>query len=329
MFLRVIGRQCLVLTSYRDGRGKVRQRQLGSFRNRETFERSWRELGQDPAHRPQLEKLREQAESLLPSLSTSDPGGKVKRAVRTLLHILATEPESVCEADLQLLRQRLQGEPPADGQQKVEWERSRLSPRRHHLGPQNSFAQSLQDWAEQLEKRGKTTDGLRARQELAERIPGQMAQIEYAAALQKMGQFEQAIQILEATNSQHAWRNLGLASLYWQQGQAGKCLEFMLKALARDGQVAKVLDRQQRGLKPSPDTLEGQEYWSRFGDLWDEAGRQFLLCVAMQPVVRARRERRPRIDKLVSPISRGWLLEKALRAARGELKWPYAGPHPL
>ncbi len=329
VFLRVIGRQCLVLSSFRDGYGRVRQRQLASFRNRESMERTWRELGADPDHRVQLEQLQEQAESLLSGLSTSDVGSKASRAVRSLLHILATEPESVPEADLELLRRRLQSEPPADEQQKVSWERSRLSPRRRRLGPQPSFAQSMQGWAEQLEKQGRVPDGLRVRQELAERIPGEMAQVDYAAALQRAGQSQEALGVLQATPAQHPWRNLGLASLYWQQGQAEKCLQFVLKALARDGQVARVLDRQKRGLGPSFDTQQGQEYWRRFGDLWDEAGREFLLCVAQQPVVRAKPERRRRVDKWISPVAHHWLLEKALRAARGELQWPYAGPHPL
>jgi hypothetical protein len=329
MFLRVLGRQCLVLTSYRDGYGKVRQRRLGSFRNRDSFERIWRELAADPACRVQLKQLRPKAESLLATLPEVDTRSKARRAVRSLLHILATEPNCVLESELEQLRQRLQSQPPADAQQKVDWERSRLSPRRRHLDPQTTFAQALQERAKQWEEEGELEQGLRDRQELAERTPGEMVQLDYAAALQRVGRGEQAERVLSAMSAQHPWRNLSLANLYWRRGEASLCLDFLLKALARDRQVARVLDRQKRGQRLFPDTHEGQEYWTRFGDLWDEAGREFLLCVAQQPPVRSTRARRPQVHKLVSPISVGWLLDKGLKAARGELPFPYAGPHPL
>ena len=67
MFLRKQGRQCLLLASYRDAQGRVRQRRLGAFRDRESLDRNWQHLSQTvpPREQKRLRELRPQAEALL------------------------------------------------------------------------------------------------------------------------------------------------------------------------------------------------------------------------------------------------------------------------
>jgi hypothetical protein len=321
MFIRKRGRLCLILTSYRDGQGKVRQRRLGHFRDRETLERAWASLS-DSGLGTSLASLRPRAEQLLEELGGSEPHRRAKKSSRSLLALLADYPELAQLDEVKQLALRLQPEPvPGSGEEslrrKVEWEAVRLHPRRHKYGPGEAglagYLKSKLELSQHLRQQGLA--GLEELRATAEELPESLASLDYAAQLHCLGELEQAKQFLLQLPRELAWRDFNLAACYWSQAESAAALRHLLAALSRDEWVWEALDAQFRGRRGGL----GQPYWDRYGQLWDEAGRRFFLTIARLPGVRfnrseARREgRRPR--KLMPDFTHKWILQKALAAA--------------
>ena len=111
MFIRKQGRQCLILASYRDDQGRVRQRRLGAFRDRESLDRQWQHLSETLPERQQtrLSALRPQAEAVLEQLppESTPLRDKIRRATIHLLYLLSRQPQIELTPELRTLRTRL------------------------------------------------------------------------------------------------------------------------------------------------------------------------------------------------------------------------------
>ena len=314
MFLRKQGRQCLLLASYRDAQGRVRQRRLGAFRDRESLDRNWAHLSQalPPRQQRRLQSLRPQAEALLEQLpSDSIPvGEKIRRATRHLLNLLSQQPEIELSPELQTLRIRLQEPAQGDAPQRAEFERSRLSPRRRsywaHEAAIQPYVRSLERVAQDLRQRGDLQESLAVQQQRMALTHGDRAPLDSAALLHALGRLQEAHDLLAEVPLGNGWRDYHLATLCWQTERPAEAMPHFFRALTLDPEVAS-----------NPD----HAYWHHYKGMWDEASRRVLNDLASLPVIRFPRARAREIGrtprKLVPPVAHGWLLDRALKVAGG------------
>lgn len=263
MFLRQLGRQVLVLHSYRDGTGKVRQRCLGRARSRQ----EWCELEGRLAQ--EGERLRPRALELL-----GESGGEVRRRdqlekmAAALLRLLA-EGE-VPTPSLELLRLRLSGE----GGEASQRERSRLSPRRKRFDPTEEearpYLRALEEEAVGLQGQGSAC--LEVRRERAQTCRDLQGHTDYAWELGRQGRWGLGAEAMLELPLGDAWSNFNRAALGWQQGELGSCLHHLFRGLARDPRMLLDLQKGRGREVASP-------YWEQYGERWGESGRRFLLWV--------------------------------------------------
>ena len=316
MFIRKQGRQCLLLASYRDAQGRVRQRRLGAFRDRESLDRNWQHLSQTvpPRQQQRLQSLRPQAEALLEQLpSDSTPlRDKIRRATRHLLNLLSQQPQTEFSPELQTLRTRLQKqEPPqADLPQRAEFQRSLLSPRRRsywaHEAAIQPYVRSLQHIAQDLQQQGHLQESLAVQQQRMALTHGDRAPLDSAALLHALGRPQEAHDLLTQVPPNDGWRDYHLATLCWQMERHAEAMPHLFRALTVEPEVAS-----------DPD----HAYWRAYKGLWDEPSRRVLSDLASLPVIRFPRAQARKIGrtprKLVPPVAHGWLLDRALKVAGG------------
>lgn len=317
MFLRQHGRQVLLLHSYRDGLGQVRQRCLARFRDREGLELHWGHLQREfPAWRPQLDGLRPKAEAMVKDSPSppADAGEPLQRATRALLRLLSQvsleDPRVV--ATVAPLRARLGagGESRQDPPDDLERHRSAIKPGRTRLDAAElqsaPYLGALMERALHLRERGQKREALACLRERMQLCPDLESTSLYAfwqggrrgacGALEKLAQADGA-------------RDYNLAALHFRAERYEEAVRALLQGIARRPAVAQAL---QRG-------NEQDAYWNRYGYLWGDGARKFLLKVAGLPQICHRLKRawargvRPRT--LVRPFYQRALL---LRVA-GEL----------
>lgn len=314
MFIRKQGRQCLILTSYRDGQGRVRQRRLGAFRDRESLEQHWQHLTQTlpPGQQIRLNALRPQAEALLnqipaPATPLQD---RIRRATRSLLNLLSQQPQLDLSPDLRTLRTRLQDPPLSGLNQQAEFQRSLLSPRRRrywaHEATIQPYVRTLQQVAEDHKQQGNLQESLAVQQQRMALTVGDRAPLDSAALLHALGRVQEAHDLLTQVPASDGWRDYHLATLCWQMQRHPEAMQHLFRALT---------------LAPDVGSNPGHAYWHNYANLWDEPSRRVLKDLARLPVIRVPRAwayekgRIPR--KLVPPVAHGWLLHRALRVADG------------
>lgn len=328
MFLRRSGRQVLLLHSYRDGLGRVRQRCLARMRHLGDWE-EFRRLHPD-WHR--LEPLQPKVEELLQGKAEVQAGDRLEKAAANLLRLLSEAPEGLDTPSLQALKRRLAKVPESVGEEQVLSWRSRLSPRRRRFDPcedpVRSCTQALEEWAERLTRDGQ--ESLPALATRAQLCPDLEGKSQYAWRLAEVGQVKASLEVLVELPGGDAWTNCNRAALCWRNGDFASCLDFVLRSLARAPQILGALERQQKGWKALPGQ-DGSEYWERFGSLWDDAGRKFILGLAQIQGVRYQISRIQRqgvkMRSLLKPHTRERALSRALEAAKKPGPWAKA-PRP-
>ena len=356
MFLRRKGRRILLLHSYRDGRGKVCQRRLGHFVDPVGLDRQLDDL---PRRCPEVAfdsvKLRSQAQALLhqgaasPKSQVNQSEGRadrIGRAIRSLLNLLAEEEDpavlTLLAADLDALQSRLNAPGPAEVEEQmasvdaqmatgdltaaeqalqglVRVTRGRLSGRRHSFDASDiqalPYLKALDRLGEVLTRQARLLEGAEVMAERVRACPTAPARLLYGSVLQKLGRGQEAVQQYACLPLWQADRHYNLASACWQDGNANEALVHLLRGLQWDPHTAEALARSQAGKS----VWRGEEYWHKFGDLWNAEGRKFVVAIAAQPLVRRRlqvaRETGVRVRSLIPPHSRVWLLQRGLDAA--------------
>lgn len=292
MFLRQHGKQVFLLHSYRDGERKVRHRCLGRFRPGDDFQRHWEHLHQAlPEWRRRLEELRPTAEEMLKAAPPplSDDQKPLRQATHTLLRLLSrlSLEDPQVQAAIAPLQARLrtgpyQGETLEEVlQDRVERHGSKVSPSRDRLDPAEPdtgpYLQALLDQARHLYEQGKRTEALLCLKQRVELCPNLEA-LSLQAYWQDQDRQQDAIQPLLRLGEGDAERNFNLAALYFGSHRYVEGCQALMKGLAQKPGVLKALER--------GDATDG--YWNRYGYLWGEEARRFLLQLGNQSGVRHR-----------------------------------------
>ena len=281
MFLSPSGRKILVLHSYRDSLGRVRQRRLGSFSDRAGMEQQWDQLEQHfPRQLRRLAQLRQQAEAMLEKLEPKSQARPREREAEARRHARAL---------LRLLQQGSLKGP----------EFTALQAR---LAAQDTTLEDLAEDKMDQGQHGECADILsfdppKDRETASRR----------AALWVELGLAEEGLRLLDQLPQSDGWAQLNRAALQLHLGRGEDALATLSKGLALEPSVLADLERLRQG-RPA------QGYWRQFAHLWDEKGRDFLMRLWKQTLVRVRTFQArdgARFYTLIKPRSRGWLLERA------------------
>jgi len=283
MFVRKSGRQCLLLASYRDDRGKVCQRKLASFRDRASVDAHLHRLVPAAA----LDRLRSKALAILDAIGPArkPPHERLRRGARTLLNVLTQRPELEAVEEVGLLRRRLRGEPVVSGRRY--WAQD----------PEvQACGQALERQARELEQQGLLEESLVVVRQRGDLIRGDRAPLQAARLLQRLRRTQEAFEAVAAMEPGDAWREYHLATLSWQLGRQEEAMGHFYRALRREPTVSPL-------------------YWQQYDSLWDEPSRRVLNDLVRLPLIRGVLRAGPRTR--VPRLARGWLLDRALRIASG------------
>ncbi len=283
MFVRRLGRQLLLLASYRDDRGKVCQRRLAAFRDRASLEEHLPKLV--PAGH--VERLRDRALALLEEIrpARKPPQERVRGGARALLHLLVHQPELEAVEEVRVLQRRLLGEPVVGGRRY--WAQD----------PEiQAWAEAQEQEALELEQRGRWEESLGVYLRRMSRVEGDRTPLRAARLLHRLGRVEEALEVVAAMAPGDAWREYHRATLCWQLGRCEEAMGHFYRAL-----------KAEPALSP--------QYWREYADMWDEPSRRVLGDLMRLPVIRTVLRAGGRTQ--VPRVSRGWLLDRAMRIARG------------
>jgi len=298
MFFRPWGRQVLLLHSYRDQEGRVRQQRLRCFNSFEEFrqavgdwERLQAELSEHGAERRvNWEGLRRRALELCARLPEGSASrlrqGKVRSMARGLARALE-DPANHCgiEVELQRIQARITLDPMPLTQARARLPQQRGS---FHAGhPQvQAYRDQLLSWGEQLWRQGDLQGALEVHAQWAKDCPDSEARNRYGALLQLLGRDDEALAqyarqpALEATSRYHK------VALLHARNRLSEAMDTLLEAMLREPSVVEELER------PGP---HPEGYWSRYACLWSPAAREFALRVYSLMAVKSRlREMRTR-----------------------------------
>ena len=285
MFLRSSGSRILILQSYRDGLGRVRQRRLGGFSTGAELERQWGELHQQfPHQRGQLNRLRKKASHMLQTLPPKGQPprrsreAQLRRHARAMLRLLAQGVHLDPAPEFTALRVRLESE-------------------------EEGAAEKL---AEQRLRQGRPQECADLLSSAPPRDPETATR--QAALWAEMGRAEEGLRLLEKLPKSNPWAQINRAALLLRLNKPEQALSCLSKGLALDTTVLPDLEQLRKGRAP-------QGYWSQFAALWDESGRDFLTRLSKQLLVRwrsAQVREGARFHTLVKARSQIWLLERAL-----------------
>lgn len=328
MFLRIHGRQILLLHSYRNGLNQVRQRCLARFQSDQGRKQNWERLaGEVPQWGPELERLRPKAQELIEHLQKGEPSQQerlqqIERTARRLLRLLADPrlDQPQVESHLRALRARLREDAlVGEGlRERMEQQRSRLVPCRKRFDTTETEAQDYlrcaQQLAHHLHHQGRREEALQTMALRVQNSPDLQANSEYAVWLQQGGQNQEAIRALQVLPLGDPWRNLNLAALHWQGGRFHEAFDQLSRGLVGCPYALEAL----QGIESGRKVWRGHQYWDKFGHLWDTPARQFLLALAAEPLAKKQLHRvltggaRPRT--LIREFPRRWMVPKLLAA---------------
>lgn len=338
MFLRKRGRRVLLLHSYRDGQGRVCQARLGHFEEVDEARRclrssQWREdfARRFPEVKVDWSRVSEQAREI-PKNSTTRPRARplkvrLEEAFSTFLRLLAqADDPQLTQQIADVVRDRLrlaETQIPEDCLEKgdesqleaLEWRaRAQLEPRRSDFqdGQASLYLKTLARRAEILQAEGRPAEACQVLEELTRSQPSDDHRADYAAALQALGRTEEASQEYQRIPRDSAVRYYNLATIDCKNGHMDKALGHLMKGMLRDSGIARAEKDRREGRQP----VGGQDYWQKFGHLWDPIGRWFLLATYSQVLVRSRLTRaaedRVRPRELVTGKARQLLLQRVL-----------------
>ncbi len=208
-----MGKKILLLHSYRDGTGKVRQRRLGDFANpreavRQLRDKKWRQ--QLAASYPQLEfegeRLLERARVLLQSPAA--------RRTQKSREATPASRRGCWHPD----------DPSAAG----------------HL-------QTLRETVERLQNAGLLEEACAAQAELARSFPGQQAWVDHGVLLQRLGRWDEAVQEYSRLPYRDSLRHYQIASALCARGNPEESLEHVFRALTWDRKIADGLLKVEKG----------------------------------------------------------------------------------
>lgn len=331
MFLRKRGRRFLLLHSYRDGQGRVCQARLGHFDDVEEARRcldspAWRRefAGRFPDLEVDWARVAQQAAETPASSSPARRANgarslevRLNESLSAFLRLWA----QVADVELrqrvaEVLRHGLRLND-LDGAhlEALAWKaKARLDPRRTDFrdGEGEEYLKTLSLQAEELKARGEHREACQLLAVVARGQSSPEHQANYGEALQLLGRTEEAVTEYERIPRNQAVRHYNLASVHLQVGRMDKALGCLLDGMLRDPHVA----RASKNLREGKPLAVGQEYWERFGHLWDPVGRWFMLGLYSQPLVRSRltraAETRRTPRELVSGPARRLLLQRVL-----------------
>jgi len=340
MFLRKRHLRYVLLHTYRDGRGRVRQRRLGHFEDRAALARQleperwscWvKAFAQDyPEVKVDWERLLLQARRFLASSECNDKqnvqakrrtskdtrADQIQRLIRTLGGLLDQENDpEVLQRVAPSLQQLLSKSTPPDDElgelrQRFYQERANL-PSRRCFDPADPqvvpYLAALQLLLQALDSQGQWDECARLLAEQVRRCPSAQGYADYGAVLQLLGRSDEAMQQYQCIPGREAARHYNMVSCCFQTGAVEEALEHLLRALNRDRSVADALKRIEKGHPPDP-------YWDRYGRLWSHKAKSFVQQVYRQFPVRRRLrqvgERGVQARSLLSARARGYVLSK-------------------
>lgn len=312
MFLRKSGRQCLLLSSYRDAQGRVRQRRLGSFRDVASLERELHRLVPPDRLAPMRATARQILEQLpRPKTSVREA---TRRTAQALLNLLSQRPELDDTEEVQRLRERLQS---PCSQSPSQRERVRLSPRRRHYWAQDAavqaYTQALDGEALELKQQHRLEASLKLYQQRLALTRGDRTPLQVAQILHQLGRLEEARDVVAHMPPGDPWREYHLATLHWQLQQPTQAMKHFDRALTLAPEIAEGL--------PDPGKAPSQAYWRDYLELWDLPSRRVLADLAQLPVIRGERRRARDLGRtprrLIPVVAQGWILDRAQRIAAG------------
>ncbi len=135
-------------------------------------------------------------------------------------------------------------------------------------------AEALEALADVLERQDRREEALDLRARRVALRPNLTGRLDLGAALHRCGKLGEALEQYRQIPASQAARYYHEGAAWLQAGNPEAALVPLMRALARDSQVA-------RALKSGRDL----DYWSRFGDLWTAEAREFLLSLAADPLV--------------------------------------------
>ena len=328
MFLRKRANRVLLLQSYRDGEGKVRQARLGHFLSVQEARDSLRsQVWRDDFSRRNVglkvdwEQLLEQANQLpgeIPRPVNPRPLElRAEEALSTFLRLWPQLEDAQRKSEIaDLLRERLRLMEASESELEAVQLRAEtaLEPRRvqRQDGSADLYLKTLGDRATQLQEQGRMEEACGLLERRATMNPTEPHLAEYGAALQILGRSEEAIAQYRRISRTNPVRHYNLASLYCNAGRMDEALTAVMNGLVRDSQVARATTALREGRTPD----HGKEYWDKFGHLWCPIGRWFLMGTYAQPLVKARlfrvAESRVVPRMLVKGKARALLLQRVL-----------------
>lgn len=298
MFFRPWGRKVLLLHSYRDQEGRVRQLRLRCFPSVEEFRQAvgdWERLQADLSEhcadrRVDWEGLHRRALDLcarLPERSARRPAqGKVKSMARGLARALEDPAShSEIEVELQRIQARIARQPTPLTRARATLPQQRGS--FHPCDPQvHTYRDHLRSWGEQLWDGGDLQAALEVHAQWVEDCPDSEARSRYGALLQLLGFDEEALAQYARQPAREATSRYHKVALLHARNRLSEALDTLLEAMLREPSIVYELERLERGVHPRP---EG--YWSRYACLWSPAAREFALRVYSLMAVKSRLRR--------------------------------------
>ncbi|MBN9415598.1 MAG: hypothetical protein J0I12_09160 [Candidatus Eremiobacteraeota bacterium] len=298
--MRKRANRVLLLRSYRDGEGKVRQARLGHFLSVQEARDSlrsqdWRDdfSRRNVGLKIDWDGLADQAEQLPDADVKPVPqrplGLRVEEALSTFLRLWPQLEDARRKREIaDLLREQLRRmEAPESELETLQWQaEAALEPRRTQRqdGSADFYLKTLGERASQLQEQGRMDEACGLLERRVTANPSEQNLAEYGAVLQMLGRTEEAIAQYRRIPRANPIRHYNLASLYCTKGRMDEALTAVMDGLLRDSRIARATTALREGRPPD----HGQEYWEKFGHLWDPIGRWFLMGTYAQPLVKLR-----------------------------------------
>jgi len=335
MFLRMRGRQVLLLHNYRDGRGRVRQRCLGRLAQQEieqlqspawqrefcrTFPEirpDWERLGLKAQGVERAQAPREKRVASLPSLLRQIDLVHDDAALEQLLQAVQSRREAN-RASLERAEEALAQGDLAAAETELVSLNHKLRPKRRKFEGADPLVQPYRNvntlLRQLLARQGRVEDGCRVLTELVATCPTPEDRMEVGVNLQQLGRFSEARAHYAVLPKTLSSKHFHLAAIGWEEERPDEALRHLVQGLILERDVAEALKMFERGQDPR----DGREYWLEYGHLWSPAARKFFLAVYKQFSIRysltlaaERGVRRPR--RLLNEVNFAKVLEEALR----------------
>jgi hypothetical protein len=117
---------------------------------------------------------------------------------------------------------------------------------------------------------------------LARAFPGPRTWADLGALLQRLGRWEEAAAQYQRLPEGQALRHYQTASLLCARGGPEESLLPLLRAMTLDRSIADALVDSHKGRE----AWRGGDYWSRYGQCWDDTARKYFLAIYQQSLVK-------------------------------------------